>query len=149
MQNRYIEAYEKAQIKDKKVPSFRAGDTLKVGIIIKEGDKSRIQHFEGICIAVRGAGVNKTFRVRKIGANNVGVEKIFPLYSEGLDSIEVVRKGSVRRAKLYYLRDRKGKAARIKELRKQDIGKESNKDSVKKTAESKATKSTTSSESAE
>ena len=118
MQNRYIEAFEKAQIKDKKV-----------GIIIKEGDKSRIQYFEGICIAVRGGGVNKSFRVRKIGANNVGVEKTFPLYSEGLDSIEVVRKGSVRRAKLYYLRDRKGKAARIKELRKQD----SNKDSAKGT----------------
>ncbi len=125
MQNRYIEAFERAQIKDKKVPAFRAGDTLKVGIIIKEGDKSRIQHFEGVCIAVRGSGVNKSFRVRKIGANNVGVEKTFPLYSEGLDSIEVVRKGSVRRAKLYYLRDRKGKAARIKELRKQDSNKES------------------------
>ena len=74
---------------------------------------------------MRGSGVNKSFRVRKIGANNVGVEKTFPLYSEGLDSIEVVRKGSVRRAKLYYLRDRKGKAARIKELRKQDSNKES------------------------
>ena len=135
MQNRYIEAFEKAQIKDKKVPSFRAGDTLKVGIIIKEGDKSRIQYFEGICIAVRGGGVNKSFRVRKIGANNVGVEKTFPLYSEGLDSIEVVRKGSVRRAKLYYLRDRKGKAARIKELRKQDTNKDSAK-STKKSAES-------------
>ena len=135
MQNRYIEAFEKAQIKDKKVPSFRAGDTLKVGIIIKEGDKSRIQYFEGICIAVRGGGVNKSFRVRKIGANNVGVEKTFPLYSEGLDSIEVVRKGSVRRAKLYYLRDRKGKAARIKELRKQDSNKDSAK-SAKKGAES-------------
>ena len=132
MQNRYIEAFERAQIKDKKVPAFRAGDTLKVGIIIKEGDKSRIQHFEGVCIAVRGSGVNKSFRVRKIGANNVGVEKTFPLYSEGLDTIEVVRKGSVRRAKLYYLRDRKGKAARIKELRKQDLNKDSAKKSVKK-----------------
>lgn len=139
MQNRYIEAFEKAQIKDKKVPQFRAGDTLKVGITIKEGDKSRIQYFEGVCIAVRGGGVNKSFRVRKIGANNVGVEKTFPLYSEGLDSIEVVRKGSVRRAKLYYLRDRKGKAARIKELRKQDLGKEgakATKNSAKESAQS-------------
>ena len=139
MQNRYIEAFEKAQIKDKKVPQFRAGDTLKVGITIKEGDKSRIQYFEGVCIAVRGGGVNKSFRVRKIGANSVGVEKTFPLYSEGLDSIEVVRKGSVRRAKLYYLRDRKGKAARIKELRKQDLGKEgakATKNSAKESAQS-------------
>lgn len=143
MQNRYIEAFEKSQIKDKKVPQFRAGDTLKVGITIKEGDKSRIQYFEGVCIAVRGGGVNKSFRVRKIGANNVGVEKTFPLYSEGLDSIEVVRKGSVRRAKLYYLRDRKGKAARIKELRKQDLGKES-----AKATKAKSTESTESNESA-
>lgn len=143
MQNRYIEAFEKAQIKDKKVPQFRAGDTLKVGITIKEGDKSRIQYFEGVCIAVRGGGVNKSFRVRKIGANNVGVEKTFPLYSEGLDSIEVVRKGSVRRAKLYYLRDRKGKAARIKELRKQDLGKDS-----AKATKAKSTESTESNESA-
>ena len=118
MQNRYIEAFQKEQIKDRQVPNFRAGDTLKVGIIIKEGDKSRTQYFEGVCIAIRGSGVNKSFRVRKIGANNVGVEKTFPLYSESLESIVVVRKGSVRRAKLYYLRDRKGKAARIKELRK-------------------------------
>ncbi|RDU62644.1 50S ribosomal protein L19 [Helicobacter sp. MIT 14-3879] len=118
MQNRYIELFEQSQIKDKKVPSFKAGDTLKIGIAIKEGDKTRIQYFEGICISVRGQGVNKTFRVRKIGANNVGVEKNFPLYSDSLASIDVVRIGKVRRAKLYYLRDRKGKAARIKELRK-------------------------------
>ncbi len=127
MQNRYIEAFEKAQIGDKQVPNFKAGDTLKVGIIIKEGDKSRTQYFEGVCIAVRGSGAGKSFRVRKISANNVGVEKTFPLYSASLDSIQVVRKGSVRRAKLYYLRDRKGKAARIKELRKQDSAKDSTK----------------------
>lgn len=132
MQNRYIEAFQKAQIKDRQVPSFRAGDTLKVGIIIKEGDKSRTQYFEGVCIALRGNGVNKSFRVRKIGANNIGVEKTFPLYSESLESIVVVRKGSVRRAKLYYLRDRKGKAARIKELRK-----DSPKDSAKNAESSK------------
>ena len=118
MKNRYIENFEKAQIGDKKVPQFKAGDTLRLGIRIKEGDKSRIQNFEGICIATRGNGVDKTFTVRKIGANSIGVEKIFPIYSESLDKIEVLRIGRVRRAKLYYLRDRKGKSARIKELRK-------------------------------
>lgn len=119
MQNRYIEMFEKSQLRDKKVPSFKAGDTVKVGITIKEGDKHRIQYFEGICISIRGGGVNKSFTIRKIGANNIGVEKIFPLYSEVLASIEVVRRGRVRRAKLFYLRKRSGKAARIKELRKQ------------------------------
>lgn len=118
MQNRYIEMFEKSQIKDKQIPQFKAGDTLKVGITIKEGDKVRTQYFEGVCIALRGSGVGKTFCVRKIAANNVGVEKIFPLYSESLASIEVLRIGRVRRAKLYYLRDKKGKSARIKEVRK-------------------------------
>ena len=120
MKNRYIESFQKAQIGDKKVPQFKAGDTVRLGIKIQEGDKSRIQNFEGVCIAIRGNGVDRTFTVRKVGANNVGVEKTFPLYSESLDSIQVLRIGSVRRAKLYYLRTRSGKAARIKELRKQD-----------------------------
>ncbi len=97
---------------------FRAGDTLKLAIRIKEGDKTRIQNFEGICIARRGNGVSETFIVRKIGANNVGVERIFPIYSESLESITVLRRGRVRRARLFYLRDRRGKAARIKELKK-------------------------------
>ncbi len=100
------------QIGDKQVPQFKAGDTLKLGIKIQEGDKSRVQYFEGVCIAIRGNGVDRTFTTRKIGANNIGVEKTFPLYSASLESIEVLR------AKLYYLRTRKGKAARIKELRK-------------------------------
>lgn len=121
MRNRYIDSFEKAQIEaltaGKSLPSFRAGDTLRVGIRIKEGDKSRVQNFEGVCISVRGSGVGKTFTVRKLGANNIGVEKIFPLYSDALEKIEVVRLGRVRRAKLYYLRDRRGKAARIRELR--------------------------------
>lgn len=117
MKNRYIESFEKAQIKDKQVPSFKAGDTIKLGIRIVEGDKTRIQNFEGVCICIRGNGVGKTFTVRKIGANNIGVEKTFPLYSESLESINVLRVGRVRRARLYYLRDRKGKAARIKEYR--------------------------------
>ncbi|RDU69123.1 50S ribosomal protein L19 [Helicobacter brantae] len=118
MKNRYIESFEKAQIGGKAVPTFKAGDTLRLGIKIQEGDKSRVQNFEGICIAIRGNGVDRTFTVRKMGANNVGVEKVFPLYSDSLERIEVLRIGRVRRAKLYYLRDRKGKSARIKELRK-------------------------------
>lgn len=118
MKNRYIESFEAAQIGDKKAPQFKAGDTLRVGIKITEGDKSRIQNFEGICICVRGNGVDRTFTVRKIGANNIGVEKIFPLFSDSIDKIEVLRVGRVRRARLYYLRSRRGKSARIKELRK-------------------------------
>lgn len=118
MKNRYIESFEKMQIAGKNRPSFKAGDTLRLGIKIQEGDKSRIQNYEGVCIAVRGNGVDRTFTVRKMGANNVGVEKVFPLYSETLERIEVLRIGRVRRARLYYLRDRKGKSARIKELRK-------------------------------
>lgn len=117
MKNRYIESFEKAQIQDRQVPSFKAGDTVKLGIRIVEGDKTRIQYFEGVCICIRGSGVGKTFTVRKIGANNIGVEKTFPLYSESLESIEVLRIGRVRRARLYYLRNRRGKAARIKEDR--------------------------------
>ena len=118
MKNKYIEQCEAKQIEGKNVPEFRAGDTLRLAIRIKEGDKTRIQNFEGICIARRGNGVDETFIVRKMGANNVGVERIFPIYSESLESITVVRKGRVRRARLFYLRDRRGKAARIKELKK-------------------------------
>ncbi|MFK0347352.1 50S ribosomal protein L19 [Campylobacter coli] len=118
MKNKYIEQFEAKQIEGKNVPEFRACDTLRLAIRIKEGDKTRIQNFEGICIARRGNGVDETFIVRKMGANNVGVERIFPIYSESLESITVVRKGRVRRARLFYLRDRRGKAARIKELKK-------------------------------
>ncbi len=118
MRNRYIEHFEKAQVEAKDVPEFKAGDTLRVAVEIKEGEKTRIQNFEGVCIAIRGEGVGKTFTVRKIGANNVGVERIFPLYSDSIKDIKVLRRGRVRRAKLYYLRDRRGKAARIKELKK-------------------------------
>ena len=117
MRNKFIEQFENKQIADKKVPQFCAGDTLRLAIRIREGDKSRIQHFEGICIARRGTGVGETFIVRKIGANNVGVERIFPIYSESLEEIAVLRRGRVRRARLYYLRNRRGKAARIKELK--------------------------------
>ncbi len=118
MRNRYIENFEKSQIEGKNIPQFRAGDTVRVGVRIKEGNKERVQNFEGVCISIRGEGTGKTFTVRKIGANSVGVERIFPLYSDSIESIEVVRRGKVRRAKLFYLRGRRGKAARIKELRK-------------------------------
>ena len=118
MRNKYIESFENAQIAGKQVPEFRAGDTLRVALRIKEGDKSRVQNFEGICIARRGTGTGETFIVRKIGANSVGVERIFPIYSENIEEITLVSRGRVRRSKLFYLRDRRGKAARIKELKK-------------------------------
>ncbi|MDR2789972.1 MAG: 50S ribosomal protein L19 [Campylobacteraceae bacterium] len=117
MRNKYIEAYENAQIQDKAIPEFRAGDTLRVAVKIKEGDKQRVQNFEGICIARRGTGTGETFIIRKIGANSVGVERIFPIYSDSIESITVVRRGRVRRSKLFYLRDLRGKAARIKEIK--------------------------------
>jgi len=117
MRNRYIEHFEKSQIESKEVPQFKAGDTVRVSVEIKEGNKTRIQDFEGVCISIRGEGAGRTFTVRKVGANNVGVERIFPLYSDSIKGIKVVRRGRVRRAKLYYLRDRQGKAARIKEQR--------------------------------
>ncbi|MDR1284888.1 MAG: 50S ribosomal protein L19 [Campylobacteraceae bacterium] len=117
MRNKYIEAFENAQITNKAIPEFRAGDTLRVAVRIKEGDKQRIQNFEGVCIARRGSGTGETFIIRKIGANSVGVERIFPIYSDSIESIQLVRRGLVRRAKLFYLRKLRGKAARIKELK--------------------------------
>ncbi len=98
------------------VPDFRAGDTLKVMVRVKEGDKTRQQAFEGVCIARRAGGINESFTVRKVSAG-VGVERIFPLHSPAIASIEVVRRGRVRRAKLYFLRHLAGKAARIREKR--------------------------------
>ena len=98
------------------VPPFRPGDTLRVNVRVKEGEKERIQAFEGVCIARRGSGVSESFTVRKI-SNGVGVERIFPVHSPMLAEILVVRRGRVRRAKLYYLRQRTGKAAKIKEKR--------------------------------
>ncbi len=103
---------------NKEIPAFRAGDTVRVAVNIKEGEKTRVQNFEGVCISIRGEGTGKSFIVRKIGANNVGVERIFPLYSDSIEKIEVLRRGRVRRSKLYYLRELRGKAARIKELRR-------------------------------
>ncbi len=118
MRNKYIEAFEAKQAEGKEIPDFRAGDTLVVAVEIKEGDKTRIQNFEGVCIARRGQGAGETFIVRKIGANGIGVERIFPILSESIKSIKVLRRGRVRRSKLFYLRERKGKAARIKELKR-------------------------------
>ena len=98
------------------IPPFRSGDTLRVNVRVREGDKEHLQAFEGVCIARRGAGVSETFTVRKI-SNGVGVERIFPVHSPMLESITVVRRGRVRRAKLFYLRTVTGKSARIKEKR--------------------------------
>ena len=98
----------------KVIPPFRAGDTMRVNVRVKEGEKERLQAFEGVCIARRGAGVSETFTVRKI-SNGVGVERIFPVHSPMLAEILVVRRGRVRRAKLFFLRNVTGKSARIKE----------------------------------
>jgi large subunit ribosomal protein L19 len=108
------------------VPPFRPGDTVRVNVRVKEGEKERIQAFEGVCIARRGGGVSETFTVRKI-SNGVGVERIFPLHSPMVAEITVVRRGAVRRAKLYYLRDVTGKAARIKERKVRAPGAEAKK----------------------
>ena len=96
------------------LPPFRAGDTLRVNVRVKEGDKERLQAFEGVCIARRGSGVSESFTVRKI-SNGVGVERIFPVHSPMIADIAVLRRGRVRRAKLYYLRQLTGKATRIRE----------------------------------
>ncbi|GBD33610.1 MAG: 50S ribosomal protein L19 [Gemmatimonadales bacterium] len=98
------------------LPDFRPGDTIRVVVRVKEGDKERLQAFEGVCIARRGSGISETFTVRKVSAG-VGVERIFPLHSPTIAEIELVRRGRVRRAKLYYLRRLAGKAARIRERR--------------------------------
>ncbi len=98
----------------KDIPEFRPGDTLIVNVKIVEGERSRVQAYEGVCIGRAGAGLNENFTVRKISYGE-GVERVFPLYSPMIDSIKVLRRGQVRRAKLYYLRGRRGKAARIVE----------------------------------
>ena len=100
----------------KEIPNFRAGDTLRVGVRVVEGTRTRTQNFEGVCIARSNRGINSNFTVRKMSFGE-GVERVFPLYSPNVESITVVRKGVVRRAKLYYLRGRTGKRARIAERR--------------------------------
>ena len=111
-----IEQLEKEHMEDlgKTVPEFAPGDTVKVNVKVREGERERIQAFEGVCIARSGGGLHESFTVRKISFGE-GVERVFPIYSPLVDSIDVVRRGKVRRAKLYYLRERRGKSARIKE----------------------------------
>ncbi len=108
-----LQDVEKEQLRSD-LPQFNPGDTLRVNVRVREGDKERIQAFEGICIARKGGGVSETFTVRKI-SSGVGVERMFPLHSPSIESLTVVRRGRVRRAKLYYLRTLRGKAARIRE----------------------------------
>ena len=108
-----LDVVEKTQVKEN-TPNFQPGDTLRVHVRIKEGNKERLQAFEGICIARKHGGVRETVTVRKVSFG-VGVERIFPLHGTVIDHIDVVRRGRVRRAKIYYLRDLRGKAARIKE----------------------------------
>ena len=108
-------------IASRKITDFSAGDTIKIGVKIVEGKRERVQYFEGVCIAKKNRDLNSSFTVRKISFGE-GVERTFALYSPNVDSITVVRSGKVRRAKLYYLRDRKGKSARIAEKMKKKIG---------------------------
>ena len=111
-----IQQLEQEQIAklNKTIPDFQPGDTVIVNVKVKEGERSRVQAYEGVCIARSGSGLQESFTVRKISYGE-GVERVFPLYSPMIDSIKVVRRGKVRRAKLYYLRDRRGKSARIAE----------------------------------
>ena len=128
--NSIIQNFEKEQIvkhtSKKSIPAFRAGDTLKVTVKITEGDRTRLQAFEGVCIARKNNSINSKFTVRKI-SHGEGVERVFPLFSPIIDKIEVIRKGDVKRAKLYYLRKRTGKSARISDL---DRGEEADEYSI-------------------
>ena len=138
-----FEAKQLEQLKEsKQIPDFSAGDTLKVNVRVKEGTRERIQAYEGVCISRKGSGINEMFTVRKISYGE-GVERVFPVWSSRIDSIELVRRGSVRRAKLYYLRDLRGKKARISE-RTDGHGieriAEEDKDTTSKTAKNKAKK---------
>ena len=120
-----IEEINKASVKKilakKKIPEFFAGDTIKIGVRIAEGKRERIQYFEGVCIAKKNRNINSSFTVRKI-AFGEGVERTFALYSPIIGSIKIIRSGEVKRAKMYYLRDRKGKSARILEKIKKSVG---------------------------
>jgi large subunit ribosomal protein L19 len=128
-----LQEVEKSQVKKlaavSKVPDFRPGDTVRVNVKVVEGQRERIQAFEGVCIARRNAGVNSSFTVRKISYGE-GVERVFPLFSPRVDSVELVRKGDVRRAKLYYLRGLRGKAARISESQRERAGEDAGAESA-------------------
>ena len=145
--NNIEKIFEKEQIKKltekKSIPNFRSGDTLKVNVKVSEGDRSRIQAFEGVCIGRKNNGINSSFTVRKI-SHGEGVERVFPLYSPNISKISIKTKGDVRRAKLYYLRELSGRKARItenksisKEAKNINLDKEKNKE---KTSENKETK---------
>jgi large subunit ribosomal protein L19 len=125
----------------RQIPDFQPGDTLQVNVKVVEGERSRIQAYEGVCIARSGAGINENFTVRKISYGE-GVERVFPIYSPMIDSVKVVRRGKVRRAKLYYLRDRRGKSARIVERAETAEAKTARIDAkaAKKSAKAAATK---------
>ena len=127
-------------IAERSIPDFSAGDTIKVDVKIVEGDKERIQAFEGLCIARSGGGLNESFTVRKISYGE-GVERIFPVFSPKIAGITVLKKGKVRRAKLYYLRDRRGKSARIVE--KIQVSKRDTKAQVEHTTDEEVAKDTT------
>ena len=120
-----IQQLEQEQIArlNKTIPDFQPGDTVIVNVKVKEGDRTRVQAYEGVCIARSGGGLQESFTVRKISYGE-GVERVFPVYSPMIDSIKVVRRGAVRRAKLYYLRDRRGKSARIAERAERPAAKE-------------------------
>src|SRR6266852_188403 len=119
-----VEAGEIARLTEGRIiPAFSAGDTVRVNVKVVEGTRERVQAFEGVCIARRNAGVNSSFTIRKISYGE-GIERVFPLYSPRLDSVELVRRGDVRRAKLYYLRGRRGKSARIAEKQERQTGEE-------------------------
>ena len=126
---RILERLEKGLQKEN-IPPFRIGDTVRVHVKVKEGDKERIQVFEGLVIGRKGARNRETFRVRKV-SYGVGVERIFPVHSPFLEKIEVIRKGKVRRAKLYYLRDLRGKAARVSERRSPGEGRKKSSEAEK------------------
>ncbi len=119
MEHPALKAFEQSQLR-KEYPYFQAGDTVRVNTRVIEGEKERLQAFEGVVIAKSGSGLGETFKVRKV-SYGVGVERTFPLHSPRIESIKVVRRGHVRRAKLYYLREREGKATRIKARKKQYI----------------------------
>jgi large subunit ribosomal protein L19 len=128
-----LEAEHAAKLPGAKMPDFQPGDTVVVNVKVSEGERTRIQAYEGVCIARSGGGLNESFTVRKISYGE-GVERVFPVYSPMIDSVKVLRRGKVRRAKLYYLRDRRGKSARIAERMDnsaKDVSKETAKEAAK------------------
>ncbi len=125
-----IEAEQAARLPGSKIPEFQPGDTVVVNVKVTEGDRTRVQAYEGVCIARSGAGLNESFTVRKISYGE-GVERVFPIYSPLIDSVKVVRRGKVRRAKLYYLRDRRGKSARIAERTESPAAREAAREAAK------------------